>query len=81
MEDIKIKWRDIVYPVKIGFNDGSGMDEFWITDKLDTVLIHGQGDCCKIGGIQDKITADAIVSCMNKLKPKFKISYYARDNE
>ncbi len=52
----KIKVR-IKYPVKIGFSDGSGKDENRITDANDNVLVRGWGDCCKIGGIEEKNVA------------------------
>ena len=64
------KRKLIKYPVKIGFEDGSGKKENWITDSEDKVLVHGWGDCCKLGGIQQKNVAKYIVKLLNKEKPK-----------
>ena len=61
---------NVKYPVKIGFKDGSGADENWITDSNDVSLVHGWGDCCRIGGIQDKNVAETIVRILNQRKPK-----------
>ena len=60
----------VKYPVKIGFKDESGKDEFWITDKNDQPLVCGWGDCCRIGGIQEKIVADVIVALLNEHRPE-----------
>ena len=44
-------------PWQIGFDDGSGVDEYYIVDPNDNAVVHGQGDCCKIGGIRDEANA------------------------
>ncbi len=67
------------YPLKIGYNDESGIDENVITDKNDNVVVHGWGDCCKVGGIQDRNIAQAIVKTLNKHKPPFYVHYYCED--
>ena len=61
--------KKIKYPVKLGFKDGSGKEENWITDQNENVLIHGWGDCCKIGGIQRKDIANILINLLNKKKP------------
>lgn len=59
----------ITYPVKIGFKDGSGKDQNYITDKNDNVIVGGWGDCCQIGGIQEKRFAKIILKLLNLHKP------------
>lgn len=63
------------YPVKIGFKDGSGAEDFYIADANDESLVHGQGDCCKLGGIRNKAFAEIIVKMLNKERPKIRIEY------
>lgn len=60
----------IEYPVKIGFNDKSGRDENCITDSNNNVIVSGWGDCCRVGGIQEKRFAVMIVKLLNEHKPK-----------
>lgn len=60
----------ISYPVKIGFSDRSGREENWITDSEDKVLVSGWGDCCKVGGIQQRNVANVIVRLLNQHRPK-----------
>ena len=59
----------VKYPVKIGYKDGSGIEENIISDAKDEVLVRGHGDCCGIGGIHNKEVAEAIVKLFNKYKP------------
>lgn len=68
----------IKYPVKIGFDDKSGRDENWITDDNDNVLVNGWGDCCRIGGIQEKKVAKMIVKLLNEHKP---IMYFKKEKK
>ena len=63
----------IRYPVKIGFGDGSGKKENFLADARDKCFVHGWGDCCQVGGIQDKSVAKAIVKVLNEKKPRIYI--------
>lgn len=56
----------IKYPVKIGYSDKSGKNENIITDSNNNAIVYGQGDCCKIGGIQDRKIALLLVKLLNK---------------
>ena len=49
-------------PWKIGFDDGSGGEDFWIVGPNETPVVHGQGDCCKLGGIRDEANARLIAA-------------------
>lgn len=69
----KRKKELITYPVKLGFLDGSGKDENWITDSQERSLVNGQGDCCMIGGIQQRSIALAIISVLNRHRPRIYI--------
>ena len=69
MEEYEERDAKVVYPVKIGFSDGSGVDENIITDRLNRCLVRGWGDCCHIGGIQDKRVAVVIVQTLNRIRP------------
>ena len=62
--------KKIKYPIKLGFKDRSGMDENYITDSNDNVLVRGFGDCCRSGGIKDRHIAISIIELFNKNKPK-----------
>jgi hypothetical protein len=73
MIEMVTKYRWITYPVKLGYEDKSGRDKFIITDAKDIPIIHGQGDCCEIGGIQDKRTALVIIEAMNKARIRYKL--------
>lgn len=68
----------IEYPVKIGFSDGSGKDENYITDNKDNVIVRGWGECCQIGGIKEKRFAKIIVKLLNAHKP---IIYFAKNSD
>jgi hypothetical protein len=81
MRDFKKQYCDVTYPVKIGLSDGSGVDENWISDANGNSVVHGWGDCCKIGGIQEKEIAEAIVKSLNKTKPRFKVSFYVYEEK
>ena len=60
----KVKWQ-------IGWNDGSGQDEFYILEQChssdNNSIVHGQGDCCKMGGIRDRAIAEQIVNDHNSI--------------
>lgn len=75
------KYRLVKYPVKIGYNDKSGRDENIITDASNETIVGGWGDCCGIGGIQEKNIAKIIVKLLNEHRPQFKVSYYERVEE
>jgi hypothetical protein len=73
------KFAYIKYPVKLGFNDGSGKDENYITDSDEKVVVHGWGDCCRTGGIQEKNIALVIVKLLNQYHPKFQVPYFVEE--
>lgn len=73
------RYKMVKYPVKLGYNDNSGKDENVVTDENNNCVVGGWGDCCGIGGIQNRNVALAIIKVLNEVKPRFKVSYYEEE--
>lgn len=80
IEQLK-KYGKVKYPVKLGYSDKSGREENQITDANDRCIVGGFGDCCKIGGIQERKIALTIIKILNKVQPNFKVPYFEDKRE
>jgi len=76
--DIERKLGTVKYPVKLGYFDKSGKDQNIITDANDRQVVGGNGDCCGVGGIDERNIALALIKALNKARPKFKVSYFQK---
>jgi len=77
MYEIRTKKVRIKYPIKLGYSDKSGQDNWTITDANDNTVVWGTSYNDPATGTANKGVALAIIKSLNETKPIVYVKQYA----